>query len=153
MSGFRGRLANFLVALLAGRIARLTLSPFVFAFFDAGLRAGALVFFLRLRSFNSSSSGSSSLLCSDSSSDDGSVASSPSSLSPPRFRFVLLVGLAIGANLSGFFDTRPDLRRAAEDATPSTAEGESVALMVFVRAYSGTKIWGGGGREWRGNCD
>jgi hypothetical protein len=106
-----------LVALLAGRIARLTLSPFVFAFLDAGLRAEALALFLRLRSFSSSSSGSSSLLSSDSSSDGGSVASTPLSLSSPRLRFVLPVGLAPGANLAGRLDTRPDLRRAADDAT------------------------------------
>lgn len=142
---FRGRLDAFLVALLAGRIARLTLSPFVFAFLDAGLRAGPLALFLRLRSFSSSSSGSSSLLSSDSSSDGGSVASTPLSLSSPRLRFVLPVGLAPGANLAGRLDTRPDLRRAAEDATWSAPEGDSVALMIFARDWLVDDSRGGGG--------
>jgi hypothetical protein len=133
MGAFRGRLDTFLVALLAGRIARLRVSPFVFAFFDAGLRAEVLAFFLRLRSLNSSSSGSPSLLSSDSSSDGSSVASTPLSLSSPRFRFALPVGLAPGANRAGFLDTRPDLRRAAEDATSSAPEGDSAALMMFAR--------------------
>lgn len=117
-------------------MARLTLSPFVLAFLDAGLRAVALAFFLRLRSLNSSSSGSPSLLSSDSSSDGGSVVSTPLSLSSPRFRLVLPVGLAPGANLAGFLDTRPDLRRAAEDATWSAPEGDSAALMMFARDCS-----------------
>lgn len=136
IGAFRGRLDTFLVALLAGRMARLTLSPFVLAFLDAGLRAVALAFFLRLRSLNSSSSGSPSLLSSDSSSDGGSVVSTPLSLSSPRFRLVLPVGLAPGANLAGFLDTRPDLRRAAEDATWSAPEGDSAALMMFARDCS-----------------
>jgi hypothetical protein len=130
-------------------MARLTLSPFVLAFLDAGLRAVALAFFLRLRSLNSSSSGSPSLLSSDSSSDGGSVASTPLSLSSPRFRLVLPVGLAPGANLAGFLDTRPDLRRAAEDATWSALEGDSAALMMFARDCSvdGSRGWGAKARR------
>jgi hypothetical protein len=134
MGAFRGLLDIFLIALLAGRIARLTLSPLVFGFFAAGFRAEALVFLLRLRSRISSSSGSPSLLSSDSSSDEDSFASTPLSLSFPRFLFVVVVvGLAPGANLLGFLDTRPDLRRAAGDATSSAPEGEAVSLMIFAR--------------------
>lgn len=136
MGAFRGLLDIFLVALLAGRMARLRLSPLVFGFFAAGFRAEALVFLLRLRSRISSSSGSPSLLCSDSSSDSDSFASIPLSLSFPRFLFVVVVGLAPGANLLGFRDTRPDLRRAAGDATWSAPEGEAVALMIFARVYT-----------------
>jgi hypothetical protein len=133
------------VALLADRIARLTLSPFVFAFLGAGLRAGAFAFFLRRRSLNSSSSGSPSLLSSESSSDGASVASTPLSLPSPRFRFVLPVGLVPGANLAGLLDTRPDLRRAAEDATWSVGGGDSVALMVLARDCSVDDFQGRGG--------
>jgi hypothetical protein len=128
----RGRLA--FGALVAGRMARVTLLPFILAFLGAGRLAGPLLFLLRRRSRSSSSSGSPSLL-SSSEDVDASSASTPLSSFPPRFRFVLLVGLAVGANFSGFFDTRPDLRRAADEAMSPASEGKTAALMLVARGH------------------
>ena len=135
MAALRGRLAIFLDAPAAGRIARLMVVPFVLGFLGAGRFAGALLFRLRWRSLSSSSSGSPSLLLS-SSSDDGWSASTPLSSLSPRFRFALPVGLE-GANFSGFLDTRPLRRRAAEDAGSLTSEVKTAALMLFVLERDG----------------
>jgi len=134
----RSRLLAFLAALVAGRMARLSVSPLVLGFFGAGLFAAGRLFFLRWRSRSSSSSGSPSLL-SPSCSDEGASASSPPSSSsslplpsPPRFRFALPLGLAPGVNFSGFLDTRPDLRRV-DGATSLGCEMGSAALIVWAR--------------------
>jgi hypothetical protein len=126
----RGRLA--FGAPPAGRIARETFLPLVFGFLGAGLLAGPLPFLLRRRSRSSSSSGSPSLL-SSSEDVDASSASSPLSSLPLRFRFVVLAEAAVGANFSGFLDTRPDLRRAAGEGPSAASEGETGALMFVAR--------------------
>ncbi|KAJ8105939.1 hypothetical protein OPT61_g9871 [Boeremia exigua] len=131
MGALRG-LLDFFGAPVAGRIANVTLFPFVFAFFGAGRFAGALPLFLRRRSRNSSSSGSPSVL-SSSSSDVCSSASSPLSLSSPRFLFEAPAGLAPGVNFSGFFVTRPDFRRALDEVASPVSAAATAALMVTAR--------------------
>ena len=125
-------LLGFLDALVAGRIASVTPLPFVFAFFGADLLAGALLLFLRRRSLNSSSSGSPSVL-SSSSSDVSSSASTPLSLSSPRFLLEAPVGLVPGVNFSGFFVTRPDFRRALDVVASPASDAAATALMMFAR--------------------
>lgn len=129
----RGRFDSFLAVLAAGRMARLTLAPFVLGFFAACFRAAPLVFLLR--SLNSSSSGSPSLLSADSSSEDAPSASTPLSLSSPRLRLLLATASVAGANLSGFFETRPDFRRAVDEAASLAGELATAALMVFARCF------------------
>jgi hypothetical protein len=126
---------SFLDTLVAGRIARLMGAPFVLGFFGAGRLGAALPLRFRWRSRSSSSSGSPSLL-SLCSSVEASSASTPLSSLSPRFRFALPAGLAADASFSGFRDTRPLRRRAAEDATSPTSEVKSAALMMGVLGAS-----------------
>ena len=130
MGALRG-LLDFFGAPVAGRMANVTLFPFVLAFFCAGRFAGALLLVLRRRSLNSSSSGSPSVL--SSSSDVASSASTPLSLSSPRFLFAAPVGLAPGVNFSGFFVTRPDFRRALDEVASPASDAATAALIVFAR--------------------
>jgi hypothetical protein len=91
----------------------------------------------RRRSLNSSSSGSPSVL-SSSSSPDVPSPSTPLSWSSPRLRFD-----ATGANFSGFFVTRPDLRRALEVVVVASPASESAATELMVIARDVCVGWAG----------
>jgi hypothetical protein len=126
-------LLDFFDAPVAGRIANVTLFPFVLAFFCACRFAGALPLDLSRRSLNSSSSGSPSLL-SSSSSDVTPSASTPLSLSSPRFLLAVPVGLVPGVNFSGFFVTRPDFRREFDEMASPASDAATAALMMIARS-------------------
>lgn len=137
----RGRV-DLCGAPVAGRIASVTLLPFVLAFFGAGRFAGGLPLVLRRRSLSSSSSGSPSVLAS-SSSELASSASTPLSGSSPRFRLLAPVGLAPGVNFWGFFVTRPDFRRELDEGASPASDAATAALMLLAR-----DAWIGWAQRW-----